>query len=85
MKNGTKTILKNSSDQVNETIAEKAVSISEEIDSLETVKTCQDKPVEEVVTKENVTENNVAKEFVTIEATAIVEDSPNDTLATDEI
>ena len=47
MKNRTKTILKNSSDQVNETIAEKAVSISEEIDSLETVKTGQDKPVEE--------------------------------------
>ena len=29
--------------------------------------------------------DNVAKEFVTIEATAVIEDSPNVTLANDEL
>jgi hypothetical protein len=37
------------------------------------------------VTIANVTENNAVKEFVVIEATAIVETSPNETLANDEL
>ena len=83
--NQEENILEKSSDEVNGTIAEKAFTNSEEIDSLGTEKTSQDKPAEEVVTTENLTENIAVKEFVTIEATAIVEDSPNDTLANDEL
>ena len=69
--------------EVNETIAEKAVSICD-VDSHVAEKTTQDKPVEELVTAENVTGINDVIEFVTIEATAIVEDSPNVTFANDE-
>ena len=39
---------------------------------------------EDVGITENMTEINAAKEFVTIEATAVIEDSPNVTLANDE-
>ena len=42
-------------------------------------------PVEDVVTAENMVEVNVYKEFVTIEATAVVEDSPNVTFVNDEL
>ena len=74
--------LKESSDsEVSATIAEQAASISE------AEKISQYKPVDEIVqvTTKNRTEVNVAKEIVTIEATAIIEDSPNVTLANDEL
>ena len=40
---------------------------------------------EDVGITENMTEINAAKELVTIEATAVIEDSPNVTLANDEL
>ena len=40
---------------------------------------------EDVGITENMTEINAAKEFVTIVATSIIEDSPNVTLANDEL
>ena len=43
------------------------------------------KPIEDVVTAENMVEVNVVKEFVTFEATAIAEDSTNVSFANDEL